>query len=166
MAGSADHEASCSKEYFAEAGVAGLVESRSKLPGRKPISTGIKLKVVEKTVKERPANATHWSVRTMAKEIGISHTSVQRIWAEHNLKPHLVKSFKVSTDPNFAVKVEDVIGLYLDPPERRSCWPPSTPATAQDCLKRETGANWRTTRQLSGECRFEMRTRLRGRRIE
>ena len=54
----------------------------------------------------------------MAKEIGISHTSVQRIWAEHNLKPHLVKSFKVSTDPNFAVKVEDVIGLYLDPPER------------------------------------------------
>ena len=44
-------------------------------------------------------NATHWSVRTMAKEMGISHTSVQRIWAEHNLEPHLVKSFKVSTDP-------------------------------------------------------------------
>ena len=74
--------------------------------------------VVEKTVKERPVNATHWSVRTMAKEMGISHTSVQRIWAEHDLKPHLVKSFKVSTDRNFAVKVEDIIGLYLDPPER------------------------------------------------
>ena len=95
-----------------------FVEGRSKPPGRKPISAGIKLKVVEKTVKERPVNATHWSVRTMAKEMGISHTSVQRIWAEHDLKPHLVKSFKVSTDPNFAVKVEDIIGLYLDPPER------------------------------------------------
>ena len=54
----------------------------------------------------------------MAKEMGISHTSVQRIWAEHDLKPHLVKRFKVSTDPNFAVKVDDIIGLYLDPPER------------------------------------------------
>jgi transposase len=106
------------QEYFAEAGVEGLVEGRSKPPGRKPISAAIKLKVVEKTVKERPVNATHWSVRSMAKEMGISHTSVQRIWAEHDLKPHLVKSFKVSTDPNFAVKVEDIIGLYLDPPER------------------------------------------------
>ena len=103
---------------FAEAGVEGLVEGRPKPPGRKPISAAIKLKVVEKTVKERPVNATHWSVRTMAKEMGISHTSVQRIWAEHDLKPHLVKRFKVSTDPNFAVKVDDIIGLYLDPPER------------------------------------------------
>ena len=106
------------QEYFAESGVEGLVKGRSKPPGRKPISAAIKLKVVEKTVQERPVNATHWRVRTMAKEMGISHTSVQRIWAEHDLKPHLVKSFKVSTDPNFAVKVEDIIGLYLDPPER------------------------------------------------
>src|ERR1700732_938850 len=104
------------QKYFAEAGVEGLVKGRSKPPGRKPISAAIKLKVVEKAVKERPVNATHWSVRTMAKEMGISHTSVQRIWAEHALKPHLVKSFRISTDPNFAVKVED--GLYLDPPER------------------------------------------------
>jgi len=104
------------REYFAEAGVEGLV--RFKPPGMKPISAAIKLKVVEKTVKERPVNATHWSVRTMAKEMGISHTSVQRIWAEHDLKPHLIESYKVSTDPNFAIKVEDIIGLYLDPPER------------------------------------------------
>src|ERR1700732_390520 len=104
------------REYFAEAGVEGLVKGRSKPPGRKPISAAIKLKVVEKAVKERPVNATHWSVRTMAKEMGISRTSVQRIGADPALKPHLVKSFKISTDPNFAVKVED--GLYLDPPER------------------------------------------------
>ena len=106
------------QDYFAEAGVNGLIKGRSKPPGRKPLSAAMKLKVVEKTVKERPANATHWSVRLMAEEMGISHTSVQRIWAEHDLKPHLVKSFKVSTDPNFAVKIEDIIGLYLDPPER------------------------------------------------
>src|SRR6202047_1289945 len=106
------------QKYFAEAGVEGLVKGRSKPPGRKPISAAIKLKVVEKAVKERPVNATHWSVRTMAKEMGISRTSVQRIGADPALKPHLVKSFKVSTDPNFAVKVEDIIGLYLDPPER------------------------------------------------
>ena len=106
------------QEYFVEAGVGGLVKGRSKPPGKKPLSRAIKLAVVAKTVKERPANATHWSVRTMAEEMGISHTSVQRIWAEHGLKPHLVRSFKVSNDPDFANKVEDIVGLYLDPPEK------------------------------------------------
>jgi transposase len=106
------------QDYFVEAGVEGLVKGRSKPPGRTPISAAIKLKVVEKTVKERPVNATHWSVRAMAEAMGISHTSVQRIWAEYGLKPHLVKSFKVSNDPCFAEKVEDIVGLYLDPPEK------------------------------------------------
>ena len=106
------------QDYFVEAGVAGLLKGRTKPPGKKPISTGIKLKIVEKTVKERPANATHWSVRTMAGEMGISHTSVQRIWHEYGLKPHLVRSFKVSNDPYFAEKVEDIVGLYLDPPDK------------------------------------------------
>jgi transposase len=85
------------QDYFAEAGVEGLIKGRSKPPGRKPLDAAIKLKVVEKTVKERPANATHWSVRSMADEIGISHTSVQRIWAEHGLKPNLLRGFKVSS---------------------------------------------------------------------
>ena len=106
------------QDYFVEAGAAGLLKGRSKPPGKKPIATGIKLKIVEKTVKERPANATHWSVRTMAEEMGISHTSVQRIWHEYGLKPHLVRSFKVSNDPDFAEKVEDIVGLYLDPPDK------------------------------------------------
>src|SRR5712691_2626519 len=106
------------QDYFVEAGVAGLVKGRSKPPGKKPIADDIKLKVIEKTVKERPANATNWSVRTMAAEMGISHTSVQRIWNEHGLKPHLVCTFKVSNDPDFAKKVKDIVGLYLDPPEK------------------------------------------------
>src|SRR5271168_1579957 len=83
------------QEYFVEAGVAGLVKGRSKPPGRKPIPDDLKLKIVEKTVKERPPAATHWSVRTMADAMGISHTSVQRIWKEHGLKLHLVRGFKV-----------------------------------------------------------------------
>jgi transposase len=104
--------------YFLEAGVAGLVKGRSKPPGKKPLAEDIKLKVVEKTMTERPANATHWSVRSMAAAVGISHTSVQRIWREYGLKPHLVRGFKVSNDPEFVAKVKDVVGLYLDPPAR------------------------------------------------
>jgi transposase len=106
------------QDYFVEAGVAGLVQGRSKPPGKKPLDAAIKLKVIEKTVKEHPANATHWSVRSMAAEMGISHTSVQRIWNQHGLKPHLARTFKVSNDPDFTSKVADIVGLYLDPPEQ------------------------------------------------
>jgi hypothetical protein len=72
-----------------------LVKGRTKPPGKRPIVDAIKLKIIEKTVKERPANATHWSVRMMAEEIGISHTSVQRIWNAHGLhgcEPAIVDS--------------------------------------------------------------------------
>jgi len=106
------------QDYFVEAGVAGLLKGRSKPPGKKPLSAEIKRRVLEKTVKERPANATHWTVRTMGEEMGISHTSVQRIWAEAGLKPHLVRTFKVSNDPDFSEKVKDIVGLYLDPPDK------------------------------------------------
>jgi transposase len=106
------------QEYFAEAGVAGLVKGRSKPPGTPPLDPEIKLKVVEKTLKERPAHATHWSTRAMAAAMGISHTSVQRIWAEHGLKPHLVRRFKLSKDPDFVAKVRDIVGLYLNPPDK------------------------------------------------
>lgn len=73
--------------------------------------------VVEKTTQSTPENATHWSCRTMAKECGISHASIQRIWDAHGLKPHLVKTFKLSNDPDFIEKLKDVVGLYLNPPE-------------------------------------------------
>src|SRR5437763_11409098 len=108
------------QDYFAEAGVDGLIKGRSKPPGRKPLSAAMKLKVVEKTVKERPANATHWSVRSMAEEMGISHTSVQRIWDEHDLKPHLVTSFKISHDHEFIPMDDVIVGLLDDPPAQVS----------------------------------------------
>src|SRR5262249_12458745 len=66
---------------------------------------------------EPPGEATHWTCRAMAKAAGVSHRSVQRIWSAHGLKPHQVKTFKLSNDPKFAAKVQDVVGLYIDPPE-------------------------------------------------
>jgi hypothetical protein len=88
------------------------------LGAKKPIPEALKREIVEKTVKERPAHATHWSVRIMGAEVGISPTSVQRIWKEYGLKPHVVRTFKVSNDPNFTEKMKDVVGLYLNPPEK------------------------------------------------
>src|SRR5215472_12570928 len=64
-----------------------------------------------------PADATHWSCRRMAETCGVSKASVQRIWQAYGLKPHLVKTFKLSNDPHFIEKLEDVVGLYLNPPE-------------------------------------------------
>jgi transposase len=103
---------------FAEDGIEGLKRDKTRPPGRKPLPDDIKAKVLTKTATETPPGGTHWSVRSMAKAIGISHTSVQRIWREAGLKPHLVKTFKVSTDPDFEEKVTDVVGLYLNPPDK------------------------------------------------
>ena len=106
------------QERFLKEGVDGLLRDRNRGSGRAPLGARVKSLVLTKTMRETPPNATHWSVRTMGKAVGISHTSVQRIWAEHGLKPHLVSTFKVSNDPRFAEKVEDVIGLYLNPPDK------------------------------------------------
>ena len=102
---------------FLERGLAGL-EKDAPRPGRTPsIDASAVEMVIRKTTQQRPANATHWSTRTMAAEAGISEASVRRIWKAHGLKPHLVESFKISNDPQFAEKLEAIIGLYLNPPE-------------------------------------------------
>jgi transposase len=106
------------QERWLEAGVDGLLRDKTRPGRKKPLSREVKLAVLAKTAQERPPDATHWSARTMARAIGISHTSVQRIWAEAGLKPHLVQTFKLSNDPQFADKVTDVVGLYLDPPDK------------------------------------------------
>jgi transposase len=74
--------------------------------------------IVRLTTQTAPDGATHWSVRAMAKRVGISPASVQRIWSQLGLKPHRVDTFKVSTDPRFAEKLIDVVGLYLNPPDK------------------------------------------------
>jgi len=103
---------------FLEAGVAGLLKDKSKKPGKAPLPEAVRQRVVEMAATGRPPNATHWSVRMLAKANGISPRSVQRILEAHGLKPHLTGTFKVSTDPEFGAKVKDIVGLYLNPPDK------------------------------------------------
>lgn len=87
--------------------------------GRKPRYTQEQVHdVVTKTATTRPNGSTHWSTRTMAKATGISHATIGRIWYEHGLKPHQVRTFKISNDKRFEEKLADVVGLYLNPPEK------------------------------------------------
>ena len=103
------------QERFLRHGV--VLRDRAR-PGRPPtVSAEQVWEVVEKTLRETPPDATHWSTRTLARATGLGKTTVQKIWREHGLKPHRVKSFKVSRDPAFVAKVRDVVGLYLNPPE-------------------------------------------------
>jgi transposase len=105
------------RKRFLKLGLAGL-EKDAPRPGRTPTISSAKVQeVVRKTTQEKPANATHWSTRTMAEAAGLSEKSVRRIWHKHGLKPHLSRTFKVSNDPEFAEKLEAIIGLYLNPPE-------------------------------------------------
>jgi transposase len=98
-------------------GISGLLKDRSR-PGRKKRIEETRVnEVVERTLREKPLHATHWSTRSMATAAGLSPASIQRIWKEHGLKPHLVRSFKLSHDPHFIEKLHDVVGLYLNPPE-------------------------------------------------
>ena len=77
----------------------------------------LRQKIIEKTTREKPDNATHWSTRTMAEALNTTHSFVHRVWQSVGLKPHLEKTFKVSNDPHFEEKLCDVVGLYLNPPE-------------------------------------------------
>ena len=105
------------RKRFLRFDLAGLVKDAPR-PGRKPaIPAQVKEELIRKTTQSKPANATQWSTRTMAAEMGVSETTVRRIWHAHGLKPHLVAGFKISRDKHFAEKLEDIVGLYLNPPE-------------------------------------------------
>ena len=105
------------RERFAEDRLDGLDdEPRSGAP-RKIGDDRIEA-VVVKTLETKPNNATHWSTRGMAKASGISTSSVHRIWRAFALQPHRTETFKLSTDPQCVEKVRDIVGLYLDPPDK------------------------------------------------
>lgn len=106
------------KERYNNGGL-GAVLADAPRPGRPRQVTAEKVaEVVARTTREKPVGATHWSTRTLAPVVGLSHTQVHRIWRAHGLKPHREETFKVSTDPDFLAKLEDVVGLYLNPPEK------------------------------------------------
>ena len=105
------------RNRFAERGIPGIEKDAPR--GGRPPKTRDRLvrKIIEMTTQQKPANATHWSTRTLAEVLGTSRSMISRVWRANGLKPHLVRTFKVSNDPKFVEKLVDVVGLYLDPPE-------------------------------------------------
>ena len=105
------------RRRYAQGGLAGILKDKSR-PGRIPaLSASLKSRLIRLTLKEKPPGATHWSRTSMAKKMAVSPSSVGRIWAAAGIKPHRFKSFKLSNDKHFEQKLEDVVGLYLNPPE-------------------------------------------------
>ncbi len=95
------------------------LEKDAPRPGRIPRISETQVRaVVQATLQTKPSNATHWSTRTMAEAQGLSEATIRRIWKRHNLKPHLTKTFKLSRDRQFVEKLHDIVGLYLNPPDR------------------------------------------------
>jgi transposase len=105
---------------YAEGGLKAIEKDRPRGKnhgGKKTVTqTRLRNKVIKMTTQETPEDATHWSTRTLAEKLNTTHTFVHRVWKSVGLKPHLIKTFKVSNDPRFEEKLHDVVGLYLDPP--------------------------------------------------
>ena len=106
------------RRRYESGGIAAVLEDRPRSGRPKQISEQREAAIVEATIRTTPRDATHWSVRTMAASQKVSPATVQRIWKKHKLQPHRVESFKFSSDPEFAPKVRDIVGLYLNPPEK------------------------------------------------
>lgn len=104
------------RQRFAEGGIKALYDDRPRGRSFKPLARTKEAEVIAKT-QSAPSQATQWSCRSMAKICGISKASVQRVWHANGLKPHLLKTFKLSNDPQFIEKLEDVVGLYMNPPD-------------------------------------------------
>ena len=102
---------------FIERGLAGIEKDLPRGGRRATKRLECEEDIIHKTTQERPENATHWSSRSLAAELGVSPSMVLRVWRANGLKPHLAKTFKVSNDPHFEEKLLDVVGLYLNPPE-------------------------------------------------
>ena len=105
------------RQRYAQRGLAGIEKDAPRPGRRRRIDAKQRSAVVRKTLKQTPEGQTHWSRSTMAKATGLSESTIGRIWREHGLKPHLFKTFKLSKDPHFVEKLEDIIGLYMSPPE-------------------------------------------------
>ena len=106
----AGRSASCGKACT------GSCATKTRPSGKPPLATTVIERVIALTGNDPPGEATHWTAVAMAKSVGISVSSVQRIWRPHGLQPHRVHLFKLSNDPAFTTKLRDIVGLYIDPP--------------------------------------------------
>ncbi|MBI3605664.1 MAG: IS630 family transposase [Nitrospirae bacterium] len=106
------------RKRFVEQGPLGLSEDAAHGPSAQRLHPDKVRAIVDATLQTTPKDATHWSTRTMAKERGVSHSSVARIWDAHGLKPHRIETFKLSKDKRFVEKLTDVVGVYLNPPDK------------------------------------------------
>ena len=104
------------QQRYGEEGVDGLLRDKTRPPGKPTLPPATIARVLSLTCSEPPGAATHWTGRAMARAVGISLRTVQRIWQAHRLQPHRIRTFKRSNDPAFAEKVEDIVGLYMSPP--------------------------------------------------
>jgi transposase len=104
------------QERFMREGLPGLLRDKTRKPGKAPTPAATIQRVVDLATADPPGETTHWTLRLMAKTVGIGTSTVHRIWRAHGLQPHRIRRFKLSKDPQFAEKLWDVVGLYVDPP--------------------------------------------------
>jgi len=106
------------RRRFSEGGVEALLQDAPR-SGRTPsVTPEVESRIVKTTLNDRPPAATHWSTRTLGEHLGLSATTIRRVWARNGVKPHLQRTFKLSRDPRFVDKLFDVVGLYLEPPDK------------------------------------------------
>lgn len=103
---------------FASGGVEAIRRGQKRTRSRKVLTPELEQKILGTTLNTRPPDATHWSVRTLARHLGVSRSLVHGVWRRHDVQPHRVEKFKLSNDPKFEDKVRDIVGLYLNPPDR------------------------------------------------
>jgi len=101
----------------AKSGVAGIEKDAPRSGRPSDTRAAIQARIIQNTMQRKTKDATHWRCRTLASELGTNRAMVNRVWQANGLKPHLVRTFKVSNDDRFAEKLGDVVGLYLNPPE-------------------------------------------------
>jgi transposase len=106
------------RRRFSEGGIEALLQDAPR-SGRTPsVTPEVESRILKTTLNDRPPAATHWSTRTLGEHLGLSATTIRRVWARNGLKPHLQRTFKLSRDPRFVDKLFDVVGLYLEPPDK------------------------------------------------
>ncbi len=106
------------RDRFSESDLSEIFDVQAGRGRKSSLTEGKAAEIVDATLHRKPEDATHWSCRSLAADLGVSHSTVQRIWDAHNIQPHRTKTFKLSTDARFVEKLTDIVGLYMNPPDK------------------------------------------------